>query len=815
MTFNLLVAMKAPRRIFRALWQLIAFWSLVSGGMAAELRGELQRQFIWRGGEQTQTAEFAVFRKSFVAPARDNAWLHIFSDARYVLWINGRYVERGPGRFDPVAPEFDSIDCASFLKPGSNSIVVLVMSYPPGERGTNGKMKRHAPGLTAQLEIGGGATLTKVRTDVTWKWRTNLRYQLPDVRWGFVNDGVDLRRDDGDWTQPDYDDTSWSNAVAISGAGWGLLRPRFLPLLREQEVAVQGPVFPVELRGSNVVYFALPRMVQGFFEVDAESATGGSLQIKVSERGSLTNIGDTHGSVFKFTMGAGRQKVFTSDTMGFRYLKVSGTGGAVTLRGLRVVDRRYPYEDAGEFVSSDAWLNDLWQRAVHTVRVCSDDGYMDCGLREKAEWMGDAAVVAYPVSRVTLAGPAKPGEALRSDAGLMKSMIRHVAQSGSQYGDGRLKAHVPSDRLDIHAYIEDYSCLWVQTLREVYEHTGDAELVREVWSALTGQMKWFLDRRSSRGLLVGREFVIFDNPLKYVTCEGATLNAFLYRALLDAAVLGDVIGKTNQATIYRAAAAQLQASFNQHLWDATRGSYFGGLDTNGNVVTNDDKGRPLKETVTGHAAMLALDRGIVPPERLESVRKFFLATYNSAVGMPYTAFWALEQLYRLDDPARDAEALKYIRSKWADVMKRTDTGTLTEAFNGGAACHNFGASCAYFLSGYILGVRLDGPARDGKLLIEPRGSGLASARGKVVTELGVVPVTWSQTNGQWQLHCTVPDGAAATLRLPRPETGARALVRLNAAVVPNPLAQGRYFVVTVGPGTHEFTVGSAERQPAK
>jgi len=781
--------------------------------LAADSVGaELQQQFIWRGGDaQTKEADFTVFRKNFVAPAVTDARFNIFADARYVLWINGRYVERGPGRFDPAGPEYDSLDIAPFLAPGSNSVVVLAMSYPPGARGTNGKMKRLAPGLTAQLEIGGGTKRVTVRTDATWKWRTNLRYQPPDVRWGFVNDVVDTRRDDGDWTQPDYDDASWSNAVAISGAGWGLLRARFTPLLREQEVPVQGLAFPVTFNGSNVVYFTLPRMAQGYLEVDAESATAGSsIKIEVSERGSLANIGDTHGSVLKFTAQAGRTKCSTTDTMGFRYLKVSGTGGELTLHGLRVVDRRYPYEDAGEFVSSDAWLNDLWQRAVHTVRVCSDDGYMDCGLREKAEWMGDAAVVAYPVSRVTLAGPEKPGEALRSDAGLMKSMIRHVAQSGSQYGDGRLKAHVPSDRLDIHAYIEDYSCLWVQTLREVYEHTGDAELVREVWPALTGQMKWFLDRRSSRGLLLGREFVIFDNPLKYVTCEGATLNAFLYRALLDAAQLGEVIGETNQAAGYRADAAQLQASFNQHLWDAARGSYFGGLDKHGNVVTNDTKGRPLKETVTGHAAMLALDRGIVPPERLESVRKFFLATYDSAVGMPYTAYWALEQLYRLDEPARDVEALNYIRSKWADVMKRTDTGTLTEGFNGGAACHNFGASCAYFLSSYILGVRLIGPARDGKLLIEPRGSGLASARGKVVTELGVVPVAWSQTNGQWQLHCTVPDGAAATLRLPRPENGARALVRLNAAVVPNPLTQGRYYVLTVGSGTHEVTVGVAD-----
>jgi hypothetical protein len=55
--------------------------------------------------------------------------------------------------------------------------------------------------------------------------------------------------------------------------------------------------------------------------------------------------------------------------------------------------------------------------------------------------------------------------------------------------------------------------------------------------------------------------------------------------------------------------------------------------------------------------MLALDRGMVPAERIESVRRCFLATCNSAVGMPYRAFWALEQLYQLDEPARERVGL--------------------------------------------------------------------------------------------------------------------------------------------------------------
>ena len=220
----------------------------------------------------------------------------------------------------------------------------------------------------------------------------------------------------------------------------------------------------------------------------------------------------------------------------------------------------------------------------------------------------------------------------------------------------------------------------------------------------------------------------------------------------------------HEAAAYRAAADDLKTNFNQYLWDATAKTYLGGINADGSL-----------RAVTCHAAMIALTSGIVPANRIADVRAYFLANYNSAITYPYTAFWALEQLYQIDTGARDAEALNYIRSKWAGVMTRTDTGTLTEGFNGGEACHNFGASCAYFLSSYVLGARMDGPASANKLVIEPRPGGLPSASGSVVTELGVVPVSWTLVNGKLDLACTVPAGpprACASRNSPRKKSAA-------------------------------------------
>ena len=69
-----------------------------------------------------------AFRKQFeMTTLPQHATLHLFADVGYMLWVNGRYVERGPARFEPAAPEYDSVDITTFMCAGSNLISILVM----------------------------------------------------------------------------------------------------------------------------------------------------------------------------------------------------------------------------------------------------------------------------------------------------------------------------------------------------------------------------------------------------------------------------------------------------------------------------------------------------------------------------------------------------------------------------------------------------------------------------------------------------------------------------------------------------------------
>ena len=70
---------------------------------------------------------------------------------------------------------------------------------------------------------------------------------------------------------------------------------------------------------------------------------------------------------------------------------------------------------------------------------------------------------------------------------------------------------------------------------------------------------------------------MWDNPLRYQVCEGAGLNAFVYKALRDAAWLGGQIGMSSASRGFASDADRLQTDFNSLLWREDEGSYCGGL----------------------------------------------------------------------------------------------------------------------------------------------------------------------------------------------------------------------------------------------
>lgn len=776
-----------------------------------EVGHALQAAMIWAPSAPPEQQAYVAFRKRFtLTDAAAPATLHIFADSRYMLWVNGNYVLRGPCRFNPKRPEYDSVDLRPFLRPGTNVLVALAHHYAGA---INGRIMRHEPGLTARLEVAGKEIL---RTDASWRCNRNTEYRPSPEAWSSIPDVIDGRLHSGDWTGTDFDESGWESAAAVNAAGWGAFQPRGLPLARETELAgmkllpsgqALKSALPLELAAGKEVVVDLGRMAMAYAVVELEAEAGSVLQIQYALRYANGSPGETYGVGTTYTARSGRQRFMAGDQWCSHYMTVKCVSGHLTLRELKMVERAYPFERLGRFQSSDPMLNLLWERAVNTIEAVSDDAY-GSDARERNEWLQDPAEPNFITTQVALAGPGRDGKPVYSDPRLLKNLLRHAALT--QLKDGRILATFPTDRgpEDCHYVIEDYSCQWVEALRWYYEATGDRAFLREMWPTLVGQMHWFLERRAARGLVLAREYTSFDDPLAYITCEGAALNAFVYQALRDAAVLGRVLEEKTQAADFDSAGEALAAAFNQSLWNEAEGTFNAGF---------------VKDKLLGptaHAALLALDRGIVPEDRLTSVRQWFLLSYKrpgsfhccanpdfekmvadrAGINMPVTYYWVFQELYRMDSPAMDLEALTEMRRRWGQMVRESgDTGTIWETFSGSETCHNYGAVPAYFLSSYVLGARRDGPVWNRRLVLEPRLGDLANAEGVVLTEFGPVPVSWKRQGAELSFRFEAPGGVRTTLRIPDAEGTTLTLDGRQMSID----VQGRYATIAVQAGAHQ------------
>jgi alpha-L-rhamnosidase len=723
---------------------------------ADDVGQKLQSSMIWANPSEDGEGVAIVFRKTIDLPVKPSrAILHLFADARYILWVNGEYVERGPARFQPNGPEYDSVDLGNHLKSGRNAIALIVVANLSG-----GKVMRHLPGLTALLQVDGKEVS---RTDSSWKWTDKTRYRKVTASWANLGDvQVDARVEDGDWTLPDYVDEAWHASVSIDGRGWGVLTARRIPPLHETPVPIvfaNNITLPATLTAGQKLEFSASRIVQAYALMELSADAGTEL--------SLEPYG------LKYVAKAGQQSHFTLDTRGLMRGSLEVTKGKATITAFKLLERLYPYDRLGSFKSSDPFLDRLWEMCARSCEVLSEDSYVDCADRERVEWMDDDPP-GFDITRTAMAGPGGAGAGpVFSDPRLLGEMVRRTALTLQP--DGWVKAHTCSDRYDIHAKMEDRACDWVSGIRRYYDATSDAERVREIWPAVTAQMDYFLKRRSDRGLVSARDWVVWGNPLGYITGQTTTLNAFVCRALFDSAFLAEAIGEKGDSERFSKAADDLKKAINASLWDEKRGDYFSGYFSEADLAATGDSKRKLSLPLTDgltpttlHADVFALDREVVPAERRDRVTASMLkqlpapGRLGSAIMVYYYVF---KQLYALDRPDCDAQVFSMLRIGWKPMVE-SPLDCSWEGFRGGSHAHIYGMYPGYFLSAYVLGVRRDAPVAERKIRIEPHLGDLTEAQGVVVTEFGPVAVSWKKDGGWMQFQITAPDNVETTLALP-------------------------------------------------
>lgn len=212
-----------------------------------------QANWIWQGKEPSPRNQWCCFRRSFdlEQPIKEQWLLSLTADSRYVLFVNGVRLGRGPVRSWPTSLTYDEYNITSGLQAGRNTVAVLVTHYGiPTFQYLRGR-----GGLCAQLDaVDEQGRRFVLGTDEAWRVsvhhglepRTSrISCQLPFVEWR------DARRWDENWVQPGMDDSGWAHAMVLGEAGmapWGTLVKRDIPMLTEE------PAHPVRVESLSRVH---------------------------------------------------------------------------------------------------------------------------------------------------------------------------------------------------------------------------------------------------------------------------------------------------------------------------------------------------------------------------------------------------------------------------------------------------------------------------------------------------------------------------------------------------------------------------------
>src|SRR4051794_26934909 len=189
----------------------------------------------------------SLFRTTFdVSEVPNQAPARLSADSRYVLWVNGREVGRGPARSQPLRQRFDAYDIASHLTAGLNVVAILVTYY--GEPTSFWQPAPAGANIDAALVFEARIGDDVLASDVDWRVHRATAWSPAADRGGVHGVPVeicDAREIPRGWREAGFDDSSWAHATVVRTAhigGPAESRPPTYPFgrLRPRGMSPQG-----------------------------------------------------------------------------------------------------------------------------------------------------------------------------------------------------------------------------------------------------------------------------------------------------------------------------------------------------------------------------------------------------------------------------------------------------------------------------------------------------------------------------------------------------------------------------------------------
>ena len=711
--------------------------------------------------------------------------------------MNGRCIARGPCRGVMEQYHYETVDIAAEIKPGKSNVLAVEVRWCGPELAPCAEVHQ-AGGLWAML--GDAQEAARFVTNTRWRVLRSTGHNLlavaakPHVYTDIdPTEDVDLQNVPPGWREPEFDDSQWSCATQVAPAMGRYsvgrmtahaheLVGREIPLLPEtdvnprrvlcvEELAWAGEstrreivadsirrlpcdsrfwgdnATPLELpAGTHAVTIDMGEMSTAFVRLVIEAPAGTMVELRYSEAlwidGRKGRRDDPSGKVEGyydiFTCRGGVNEIEPFAWRAFRFLKISihHPAGPVVLRNLRIRQTNYPFQRFAEFESSDPLHKTLADISWRTALCCAHEHYEDCPYYEQLQYVGDTrlqSLISYIVT---------------GDFRLARQALRQFALS--RRSDGITLSRTPS-RPEKPQIIPNFSLIWIEFLEDFWMHSGDRQIVRELWSAVESILAWF-DRFDRDGLLVDTPYWIFTDwtfPTdgRHVAGSEGELNMRRFAAVKAAARLAGAIGRADLVDRYRKSASAIQLAIRNRLWNASRGLLADTLD--GAVIGE-------------HASILAVLHDLVDRKTsLEIVGRLEQADdlAKTTIYYSYYTFRAYEKLGMWN---RAYLSRKHL---WENQLALGASTWFESPEPSRSDCHAWGSwvLCDLFTS--ILGIT---PASAGyeSVVITPQFAGLDWAKGSMPTVRGTIAVAWERQRGGYSCTIALPPDTQGDLVAP-------------------------------------------------
>lgn len=739
-------------------------------------------------GEPAHDYEVCLFRHELNIASKPALYpVYVSGDNRYKLFVNGQLVSLGPARSDLYYWNYETVDLAPYLIAGKNVISAIV--FNEGELRPVAQMS-YRTGFILQGDVSAGSELN---TGPSWKcMRDTARKPLAvDVVYSYYvtgpGDFVDMKLHPKQWQQPDYDDSKWQSAVAISPGepkghftfnnGW-MLVPSPIPAremvmqrlkaMRKADGVTLPATFPAEkgaitipshtkariLLDQTYLTNAYPTIIfcKGKDAGISMSYAEGMYIVEPGNKnwraqGRKGNRDEIEGKRFVgrkdsiISDGSNGQQFTPLNWRTYRYLQliVETKDEPLIIDDLYGTATGYPFKYNAQLETDHADLTKILEVGWRTARLCAWETYMDCPYYEQLQYIGDTriqALVSYYNS---------------GDGRLARNAINLLDHS--RFAEGITQSRYPTA---VPQQIPTFALWWIAMLHDYYMYRNDPQFIRDKLQGVRGILDFFGKYQQADGSLKNAPYWEFTDWAdgKYWNAGVAPIGANGNSSVLDmqllwayqlASELEGKLGSAESAAKYAKLALQLKQIIRNKYWVASRGLF---------------ADRPEKDAFSQHANALAILTGLTAEGERQAIANKLLTDTSLVQASIYFKYYVHQALIKAGMGNHYVDWL----GKWREniSMGMTTWAEMSDISGTRSDCHAWGSSPNIELYRTLLGIESASPGFK-RIRIEPHLGSITKIGGQIPHPNGNVSAHYELANGKWKINISLPPNTTGDL----------------------------------------------------